>query len=56
MGSLHLHATEAQAFEGYRPLGIDYPWLERQLNDLLGPHPSPEALHGLYFAFANVMA
>jgi hypothetical protein len=56
MGSLHLHATEAQAFEGSRPLGIDYPWLERQLDGLLGPHPSPEALHDLYFAFANVMA
>jgi hypothetical protein len=42
MGSLHLHATEAQASEGSRPLGIDYPWLERQLDDLLGPHPSLE--------------
>jgi hypothetical protein len=56
MCSLHLHATEAQASKGFRPLGIDYPCLERQLDDLLGPHPSLEALHDLYFAFTNVMA
>jgi hypothetical protein len=29
MGGLHLHTTEAQASEGFRPLGIVYPWLER---------------------------
>jgi hypothetical protein len=56
MGGLHLHTTEAQASEGSRPLGIDYPWLEHQFDDLLGLYPSLEALHDLYFVFINVIA
>jgi hypothetical protein len=56
MGNLRLHATEARAFEGTQSFGIKYPWLEHQLDALLGLNPSQEALHDLYFSIINVIA
>lgn len=52
----HLSAVEASGSEGSRPLVVDYPWLVRQLDALLGPYPNPEALHDVYFGFTNVIS
>jgi hypothetical protein len=56
MVGLCLHANEAQASKGTQPHGFDYPRLEHHLNAILGPHPSQEDLHCLYFIFANALA
>jgi hypothetical protein len=56
MAGLCLHANEAQASGGTRPHGFDYPRLEHQLDIILGPHPSYEDLHHLYFIFANALS
>jgi hypothetical protein len=56
MASLRLHADEVQAFEGTQPHDFNYPRPERQLDAILGPRPSQEDLHHLYFVFANALA
>jgi hypothetical protein len=56
MAGLCLHANEAQAFRGTQPHNFDYPRLKRQLDAILGPHPTQEDLHRLYFIFANAFS
>jgi hypothetical protein len=56
MASLCLHGNEAQAFEGIQPHDFNYSRLERQLDAILGPHPSQEDIHRLYFIFINALA
>jgi hypothetical protein len=56
MVGLCLHANEAQASRGAQPHGFDYSRLERQLDAILGPHPSKEDLHSLYFVFTSALA
>jgi hypothetical protein len=56
MVGLCLHANEAQASGGTQPHNFDYPRLEHQLDTILGPHPSQEDLHHLYFVFANTLS
>jgi hypothetical protein len=56
MAGLCLHASEAQASRGTQPHGFDYPRLECQFDAILGPRPSQEDLHRLYFVFANALS
>lgn len=53
---LHLSTHEGAGSEGSRPLVVDFPWLVRQLDAFMGPQLNPEALHDLYYAFANVIS
>jgi hypothetical protein len=55
IASLRLCANEAQASKGTQPHDFNYSRMECQLNAFLGPHPSQEDLHCLYFVFANAM-
>jgi hypothetical protein len=56
MASLCLHGNEAQAFEGIQPHDFNYSRLEHQLDAILGPLPSQEDIHRLYFIFINALA
>jgi hypothetical protein len=56
MVGLRLYANKVQASEGTQPHDFNYPRLEHPLDALLGPHPSQEDLHCLYFVFANTLA
>jgi hypothetical protein len=56
MAGLHLYANEARASEGTQPHDFNYPRMERQPDDILGPRLAQEDLHRLYFVFDNTLA
>lgn len=56
MAGLSLAPSEAQVVQGDQRYVLDYPRLERELDAILGPSPSLDDLHRLYFIFTNAMA